>query len=858
MGSKLMSTLESYFETLGRQTTKPFQDEQNLYLETEPDATKAVNENIDKQIQDTTQFFNDNINNYNATLQARSRRMQDLMSLTTTGIKVVNAYKQHQDYLRHVSELEDEDIKVQFRNENINLERETGRNIVELKEELAIAKREISETGSYTTTDIEGNEVTLYSTKNLEEIALAIEGLKTANGRGTVKEAEKYWNLFFNMAKTDIAHESGRYFEDLTPDELEEWYQDIKALYVQMWQEKDDRLSDGLIVTRLFPLFEETEKDIFSADAIIGGEAVDHILSEGSKLDGIAALVNMNNQIESSGSFSTKDEIIADGFLGDGGWWQQTWTESLAEADGNTERAKLIMEKKWKLMIDYGLSTGELTEEILDNVLTEWKFEHSDGSGLTNFADMNDFTGELAIYAQTALNNQIRENNTTALEAKLDLYEENLNKGIFMTDSQLTEFVSHSTLYERAQAIYQRGQESSLQGDKFTEQNEVLQTLVMDHAGDATVFNNINPKDTNVQQMQLINYSLLRPVVNRAFIRYYEEGLAAFKTEADAKQYALEKVQEDLKNGLFNEGVEGLADPNYDFEDINTVVKANLNILNKGDESRKGWLSLEEAHQGELPFAIMARNYFENGGEIPEFYRELAKLFPEMSAENLMYERLKAMGMIQPGEFDTYAVRVIPNANIFQSKLLTNKPTWSNALQFSLLNAEGWAEASKMLYVPESLEHFDGYGAFSQVNGEYSTDINLTELTLGGVEGDDTLTLAELIDDNPDGRFGIYGMKGSDLEDLLVYLKDRELITGEERFDADFQHKLLKISLKLQANSQLQFSGDSSYLNLTEFKQEDIDEFNRLIGEDGDNIPKFNNLEFLLPYVAKYRINTEL
>jgi len=853
-----MSTLESYFETLGRQTTKPFQDEQNLYLETEPDATKAVNENIDKQIQDTAQFFSNNISDYNATLQARSRRMQDLMSLTTTGIKVVNAYKQHQDYLRHVSELENEDIKVQFRNENINLERETGKNLVELKEELAIAKREISETGSYTTTDIDGNEVTLYSTKDLEEIALAIEGLKTANGRGTVREAEKYWDLFFNMAKRDIAHESGRYFEDLNPAEIEEWYQDIKALYVQIWQEKDDRLSDGLIVNKLFPLFEETEKDIFSADAIIGAEAVDHIISDGSKLDGVAALVGTNNHIESSGSFSNKDGIVVNSFFGEGGWWQQTWTESLAEADGNVERARLIMKEKWKKVIDHGVSTGELTEEVLDNVLTEWQFEHSDGSGLTTFADMNNFTGELTAYANNALNEKIAENNITALEAKLDLYAENLNDGIFMTQDQYNEFIAYPELRETAAAIYTRGQELSLEGGNFMQQNAVLNQLINERAGDATVFDNINPKDSDYENQRLINSQLIKPVVNRAFIRYYEEALEAFKTEAEAKTYALEKVQEDLKNGVFDEGIEGLVDPNYNYEDPTTVIEANLTIIDKGEESRKGWLSLETAHQGELPYAILGRNYFENGGEIPAFYRELSKLFPEMSAENLMYERLKAMGMIQPGEFETYGLRVIPNANIFESKLLTNKPTWSNALQFSLLNSEGWAEASKMLYVPESLEHFDGFGAFSQVNGEYSDTINLTELTLGGIEGDDTLTLAELIDDNPDGRFGIYGMKGSDLEDLLVYLKDRELITGEERFDEDFQHKLLKISLKLQANSQLQFTGDSSYLNLTEFKQEDIDEFNRLIGEDGENIPKFNNLEFLLPEIAKYRINTEL
>ena len=59
-----MATVESYFESLGRQTAQPFLDEQNLYTNTEPDLTKPVNENITKQQDDTSQFFRDNIEMY--------------------------------------------------------------------------------------------------------------------------------------------------------------------------------------------------------------------------------------------------------------------------------------------------------------------------------------------------------------------------------------------------------------------------------------------------------------------------------------------------------------------------------------------------------------------------------------------------------------------------------------------------------------------------------------------------------------------------------------------------------------------------------------------------------------------------
>ena len=43
---------ESYYESLGRQSGLPYADPKLDYIETEPDMTKPVNENIDKEIKD--------------------------------------------------------------------------------------------------------------------------------------------------------------------------------------------------------------------------------------------------------------------------------------------------------------------------------------------------------------------------------------------------------------------------------------------------------------------------------------------------------------------------------------------------------------------------------------------------------------------------------------------------------------------------------------------------------------------------------------------------------------------------------------------------------------------------------------
>ena len=75
-----MATVESYFESLGRQTAKPFLDEQNLYTETEPDLTKQVNANITKQQNDTSQFFRDNIAMYKELIKVRDQRLKKYFS----------------------------------------------------------------------------------------------------------------------------------------------------------------------------------------------------------------------------------------------------------------------------------------------------------------------------------------------------------------------------------------------------------------------------------------------------------------------------------------------------------------------------------------------------------------------------------------------------------------------------------------------------------------------------------------------------------------------------------------------------------------------------------------------------------
>ena len=88
---------QSYFEYLGKQEAAPFTNEKLDYEKTEPDLTKAVNAQIDKNIQDRKQFFADNISNYNLTMKARSRRLIDLQNLTVRGKQLLDQRQEYQE-----------------------------------------------------------------------------------------------------------------------------------------------------------------------------------------------------------------------------------------------------------------------------------------------------------------------------------------------------------------------------------------------------------------------------------------------------------------------------------------------------------------------------------------------------------------------------------------------------------------------------------------------------------------------------------------------------------------------------------------------------------------------------------------
>ena len=157
-------------------------------------------------------------------------------------------------------------------------------------------------------------------------------------------------------------------------------------------------------------------------------------------------------------------------------------------------------------------------------------------------------------------------------------------------------------------------------------------------------------------------------------------------------------------------------------------------------------------------------------------------------------------------------------------------------------------------------------GAFSIAGGSSEIDLTTTPLVIGeGVEGNSLYTL---VNDNPDGEFGIYGIKGKQLSEVINYMLEKGVIDPTQTFDEGFQKKILLTRAKLENYKYQSLNGDISYLGLFEISDENRDLYKKVIGITGqegvteeDDTPKalnFNEIDMLIPYLIKVKLNNEL
>ena len=854
---------ESYYESLGRQTQYPFQGQGIAYMEVEPDLTKAVNDNIDAEIQDTSQFFTDNATNFDLTRRAASGRWRDAANLTRDGKTIIENWQNYSDELTNLQKLKqlnkNKAWKTQFDSEGIDLEKETGRNIVDLNKELGKAKASVDTLGYYDTFDENNQPIRIYQ-DDYKDYALLISSLQTNNGRGTANEAERHYDEWIRVAKKSLVHaETGLFWKDLNYRQKLEWKESADALYIQMWRQKDPNLSDRLIIKKLFPKFENYDTSLFSGQSSISQDATEYVLGENSMMQGWSAIRTMSNSIARNDSYSVRDNIVTDEFFGEGGWYQTRLAFHEGRFDGDKKAARNAANKDLQTLLDQGINSGMINEQHLDDVFTEWNYEKSDGSGLTSFMDMNNDSKKILLNAINTLEAKKAGDDKVRAQTLLNKHVKDLERGKYMTLDDLNYFVAYPDLYRKAENVYNLGLKGGINNPVYAQANQTMNKAFEKRAGDKNHYPNIPDlaKDKSSDLRDAIianNYQFLKARGTRFFLEQIEDLEATMSDEEQINREALRRTLEALEEGKFDDAINNaIGDVKY--EDPKEVLIRNSESIKK---DHRGWLKNTNYHFGEEIYAFQGEDFLLYGGPAPALYRQLEKLYPNLNIKNVIYERLVAVGKIDPADerFAAYGLYAPRKTNILESRLLTHYPDKSPALRYAIVNSENWKEAFKDIENAESLEHFDGTGAF-KVDGEFSETIDLREIPI--VAAGDDQAIFKLALDNPDAEFGKYRIKGRQLTTLLQYMANNDLLKDGQQFNENFEKALIFKALKFDANDRLKWSGDTSYLGMFELSEEDQELFDKLTGTGGENIPeKFNNLQYLIKVLVNEELNTKL
>jgi len=505
-----------------------------------------------------------------------------------------------------------------------------------------------------------------------------------------------------------------------------------------------------------------------------------------------------------------------------------------------------------------------INEQHLDDVFTEWNYEKSDGSGLTTFMDMNNDSKKILQNAINTLEAKKSGDDKLVAQTRLNKHIEDLKRGKFMSLEDLNFFASYPDLYDQAKKTYELGTRNGINRPVYAEANSTMTEKFLERAGNPNHFDNLkkfDPKKKSQQKDAIANanYGFIKARGTRFFLEQIELLEQTMQDEDAIITEAMNRTLEALDSGKFDDAVNN-AIGDVEYEDLEEVATRNSNAIKK---DHLGWLNSETLHFGEEIYAFQAKDFLDYGGPAPALYRYLLPAYKNMDIKNLIFQRLVALKMIDPTDpkYAAYALRMSPKTNILEPRLLTHYPTKSKALRFAIVNLPNWKEAFKDIENPAALEHFDGTGAY-KVDGQFSETIDLRTfpVILGGTDvSGEAKDIFQLAFQNPDAEFGKYRIKGRQLTTLVQHMHKKGLIKDGQQFNENFEKALIFKALIFDANDNLKWSGDTSYLSLFELSEDDQALFDKLTGQDGENIPtKFNNLQFLIKQLVQEELNTKL
>ena len=801
---------DSFFQSLGKQQLFPFTDEKLDYAETAPNAEKAMNESIDRNIQVRSKDFAQHIAAYNAANQyGLIEGLRDITQLTKTGSNVIQSMQNYNDNEADYDEL----MAANSNPETVSRFASLEKRAVELKNmndgDLQAEIGKIEATGKDSTGMPVGN-------LELLELKKMIAAEDIRSGRAAVKNMPFYLPQFMEVAKSSLVV-NGKLYADMTLTEKQEWYRIAGARYIEIWTQEYPQITKGQLINDFIPTWTgrmaQDSTQAFNTEA-----SAANTINQGSSDSYYFDTIKINSGKTNDPQYTEPigDEIYhQDGFIANRAKYYQ--------GKGYGKNSMKAANADWVALVKRGIDKGVFDDQDIEYILEDLKFVPKGNNKETNYQTL-----------QSGNANEIRQYYNAAKEKEsLDWQRGRLDylAGRFDNDNipvtmEMISTIVDPTLRNQALKLVEASQTPVFDRPEFTGIKGSMSDLIQTRVADRNIFDK-KVLNTNWQVQK--------------YHSMYRDAGTFFKSEFER----LEKLGVDDPLGEASKNtVDAINKGNFDKNTFEATPKdtklavAKLTGIYRGDPA--GAISAETPHEGEEPFLVEDLKFFQGKNQtLSGFWTSLSHLYKNKSSVKLAHDRLVATGMMKP----------IPelmgdiNLGLTTSLLIDDKPSANKVDRVATENLEGDRDKLlKRIINPKTTEN-GGIDAIKK-DGKYAElEKPLSQHTIG--------ELIDLIEQGYD-NFGLYDITR---EGLIQLMRDLPDLDFDAMFDERMQQLFVLSRLRFKGNNKLAFSNaDSTYRRLVFIPKEDRDEYAKIIGD----IPPFLELSTLLPVAAKAQVEQTL
>ena len=807
---------QSYFEYLGRQEAAPFTNEKLDYEQTEPDLTKKVNEQIDRNIKDREKFFAAQIADYNATAGRTSKNLKNLLGLTRTGKAYLDKRQEYAEDRKAFEELQkiynDPMKRGQYAIIEKNLQEVEG----DLKNDENVEIATIETTGADTTGQI-------VSGTQLLDFKKSITSEEFLNGRHAAKSMQNYWSKYLEIARGSLLY-NDKLYEDLTFSEKQEWMKVAGANFVAMFAKANPRMTEHQVITHFMPNFDKTSRSWDSQSFDIENNAVDEVRSN-------TATQNYINGIKVSAEAWNNPNVenaTISSVYSQSGFIQNKIEILKAKGDPNPAKTANAM---WTDMIIKNID--QFDEQDIEYLLYHDMFEAKQHAG----------TGKLSSYAeiQPANANKIanafidknkKDNRASEIKRRDDIILK-LENGQEVPQDVLTTFSNEDIRTQVEQALA-KGEATEFSRPEFSVKSDLFRQLSDNRAKELAALKG-DPGKYGDATWRLTTTDSIYDQAGEYFKDQYQERFELTGNRADALEYAQKKTIEAMNNAEFDDVLSEIVS--------DTQIAKSLKLRKLYESDKKAALNSTVLLEGEEDPIINAVDYF-NGkvDRLDHTWTLLAQLYPNKGPLKLAHDRSVKLGRLKPipGLIFDADVKVLDSPLLNQNNDATKTII---AAENGITNSEKYNEMLGALESPSQVEN-GGINAIKDPDGNY-----VTELPLGKPLSEHTIQEVFGLVQAGYTNIGLYDMTPGALRQVF---NDNLTIDFTKPFDDVAQSKILMARLYHKANNKHIFgNADTSYRRLMTFTEDQIEKFEALI----DEIPPFLKLNTLYGPAAVEYIN---